>query len=94
MAIILANGRGQLGETLRREMKDKQINEDVYIYHTWNIDDKSKETQRNEHYKFIDFLRDKKNSKIIFISTSSEKESWYVYYKHLSEAHLLKTCKF
>ena len=33
------------------------------------------------------------NVKIIFISTKSEKDSWYVYYKQMSESYLLQNSK-
>ena len=64
--------------------------EKTYIYHTWNIDNKGKQKQKREYEKFISFLENvEKSSKIIFISTKSKKESWYVYYKHLAESYLI-----
>jgi hypothetical protein len=92
MSVKLANGRGQLGDLLENKLKDIICNEEIYIYHTWNIDDKSKNIQLNEYNKFKRFVDDKKNSKIIFISTKSEKNSWYVFYKQLSESYLMQNC--
>ena len=87
--IKLINGRGQLGASLKK-LENLNIKQNVYIYHTWNIDDKSKNTQKKEFDKFVNFVRNQKqNSKIVFISTSSTKDNWYNYYKHLSEAYLL-----
>ena len=81
--IKLINGRGQLGSGLG------YLNEDILIYHTWNISDKSQKTQRKEYLKFIKFVELNKDSKIIFISTSSTKDNWYNFYKLKSEAYLI-----
>jgi hypothetical protein len=98
--IKLVNGRGQLGKALSKELEQTNYtlfrepgygdSEDVSIYHTWNVKDKSESTQSFELKKFIKFV-DKSSSdqKIIFISTSSQKESWYVHYKQVAEAYLL-----
>lgn len=97
MSIILANGNGQMGECLRSTLlENAHVEADdmhVNIYHTWNIEDKSKDIQRKEYYKFKDFVDSNCNEKIIFISTKSQKECWYVHYKQLSESYLLHTCK-
>jgi hypothetical protein len=87
--IKLANGRGQLGTILEEKVGSIKCDENIWIYHTWNIDDKSQKRQLSEYNKFIDFVEDNKKEKIIFISTSSQKDNWYNYYKHLSEAFLL-----
>jgi len=95
MSVILVNGRGQLGTALKNALPSFQneIEEKVYVYHTWNIEEKSEEKQKIEYEKFLNFIStvDKK-SKIIFISTTkSETQSWYVFYKQLAEAFLLVT---
>tara|TARA_R110000744_G_scaffold53912_3_gene114803 strand:- start:263 stop:763 length:501 start_codon:yes stop_codon:yes gene_type:complete len=88
--ITLINGRGQLGDKLLQAIEGDNTEKDVRIYHTWNIDDKSKSIQKREYEKFVNFLkREPEDNKIVFISTNSQKDSWYVYYKHLSEAFLL-----
>ena len=79
--IKLINGRGQIGNVLKKKICNINIDDDIYIYHTWNIDDKSKEAQKN------------KDKKIVFISTSSQRDNWYTYYKHLAESHLLSKNK-
>tara|TARA_R100000808_G_C2145565_1_gene153401 strand:+ start:1177 stop:1674 length:498 start_codon:yes stop_codon:yes gene_type:complete len=87
--IRLINGRGQLGSVLSEKISTLETEEEIYIYHTWNIDDKKREIQHNEYKKFIDFVNTYYNKKIIFISTSSQKDNWYNHYKHLSESYLL-----
>lgn len=88
--IKLINGRGQLGGKLKF-LETIQTNEDIKIYHTWNIDDKSEKTQLLEFEKFEKFLSNNKTSKIIFISTLSEAENWYKFYKKKSEDLLLSS---
>jgi len=85
--IKLVNGRGQLGSSLKK-LEDLNVDEEIYIYHTWNIEDKSKHAQKKEFDKFVNFVKTTK-SKIIFISTSSTKDNWYNYYKQQSESYLL-----
>ncbi len=89
--IKLCNGRGQLGECLTKILPEKNYSslEIVNIYHTWNVEDKSKQKQENEFLKFKNFVNINQNEKIIFISTYSEKEDYYVHFKQLSEAYLL-----
>lgn len=89
--IKLINGRGQLGSALQKIIEEKKIEVplDVAIYHTWNIEDKSEETQRDCYIKFKDFVDKNQDVKIIFTSTYSEKENYYNYYKQLAEAYLL-----
>ena len=91
--IKLINGRGQLGEALKNKIANVKVNEDIYIYHTWNIDDKSKQTQEKEYQKFIHFVKKNTNKKIVFISTSLQKDNWYTYFKQLAEAFLLMNNK-
>ena len=88
--IKLINGRGQLGNKLREVSSSyKKTKEEVLIYHTWNIEDKSRDTQKKEYEKFKNFVTLNKNKKIIFISTYSEKENWYNHYKQVSEAFFI-----
>lgn len=82
-----------MGEVLLEKTKNLKFKNEIYLYHTWNIDNKSKQTQRIEYEKFSKFVDNNKNNKIIFISTKSEKDSWYVYYKQLSESYLIQNCE-
>lgn len=89
--IQLINGRGQLGTELRYQL-DKTNNfiyQNATIYHTWNFLDKSEEIQKKEFEKFKKFLNNKKNNPLIFISTYSQQNNPYTYYKQLSEAYLI-----
>ncbi|MDA7494512.1 hypothetical protein N8467_00440 [bacterium] len=88
--IKLLNGNGQMGNSLKHKLSFASALEEVLIYHTWNIEDKSTTIQQQEHSKFITFVKKSKNKRIIFISTSSEKENSYVKYKQLSESFLLE----
>ena len=54
--IHLVNGRGQLGCELQKLLLDA-VSENIYIYHTWNIDDKSKEVQEKEYDKIMSPLK-------------------------------------
>ena len=65
---------------------------ETLIYHTWNIEDKSWETQLNEYEKFKKFVTENNDKRIIFVSTSSQKESSYVKFKQLSESFLIENC--
>ena len=87
--ITLIDGKGQLGTLLSNLISNKEVSEDIVIYHTWNVEDKSEETQRNCYEKFKKFTDENKNIKIIFISTYSQTDNPYNYYKQLSEAYLL-----
>ena len=86
--IKLINGRGQLGKKLKY-LESTKTNEEVYVYHTWNIDDKNKLAQEEEYKKFVKFVNLHKDDKIVFISTSSTKDNWYNFYKHKSESYLV-----
>jgi len=90
--IRLINGRGQLGTELKSQLEKTGIfaDKEATIYHTWNFLDKIEETQKNEYEKFKRFLEnDKKADPLIFISTYSQQNNPYTYYKQLSEVHLL-----
>lgn len=91
--IKLINGNGQIGDILKKKMHLVNVHKYTYIYHTWNIEDKSEETQRKEYKKFINFVNKYKHNRIIFISTTSQKESEYVKYKQISESFLIENCK-
>ena len=91
--IKLINGRGQVGRILKEKINNLNIDDKIYIYHTWNIENKTKEAQFKEHEKFINFVNQKLDERIVFISTSSQKDNWYTFYKHLSEAYLLSINK-
>jgi len=88
--IKLIDGLGILGRQLKKEIKRWNIHEDkdLIIYHTWNVRDKSESAQIVEYLKFCSFISSTKK-KIVFISTSSEKNSHYVEYKQRAEAALL-----
>ncbi len=92
--IKLINGRGQMGTKLEEKLSqmDKlpQINKDVLIYHTWNIDDKSEETQRKCYDDFTEFVSNNKDKKVIFTSTLSENESPYLKYKIMAESYIME----
>jgi hypothetical protein len=89
--IELIDGKGQLGKTLQELIKnEKEIyTEEAVIYHTWNVLDKTEVIQQECYKKFIDFVDKNRDKKIIFISTYSQTDNFYNYYKQLSEAYLL-----
>ena len=89
--ITLVNGRGQMGEKLKEYLLKSPINteKETYIYHTWNVENKSEEAQVEEFNKFKSFVDKNYKHKIVFVSTSSEKDTAYVYYKQISEAYLI-----
>jgi len=91
--VILFNGRGQLGEKLQ-SLKSIEINKDIIIYHTWIVTHNSQnaeneDIQKNEFEKFKKCVDENPNKRIIFISTNSNRNSFYTKYKELSEAYLL-----
>ena len=93
--ITLIDGYGQLGSKLNElsQQKPKDFcKEDVIIYHTWNVDDKSEDAQRKEYDRFVNFTDLNQNKKIIFISTYSQKENFYNHYKQLASAYLVSNC--
>tara|TARA_R110000751_G_scaffold125111_1_gene226613 strand:+ start:1131 stop:1652 length:522 start_codon:yes stop_codon:yes gene_type:complete len=93
--VKLINGRGQLGDKLLRGLKDWDTNQDVNIYHTWkvphlcDIKETEEEFQRKEYNKLVEFSINNQHTKIIFISTNSNRQTYYSYYKELAEAYLL-----
>lgn len=87
----LFNGRGQVGEYLKKINLDIQ---NIDIYHTWNFMDKSFETQSNELEKLKLYLSNKKcSNKIVFISTSVKSDSHYFKFKRKAERIVLKNSK-
>lgn len=92
--VRIINGRGQLGEKLQRYARIKGIL-DVAIYHTWQVtysgdSNMSEEmVQLTEYNKLVEFSKQNPNTKIIFISTNSQRNSWYTHYKEQAEAYLL-----
>jgi hypothetical protein len=87
--ITLINGRGQLGEALKRKVEETFFQENLFIYHTWEIKDKSEQIQKECYEKFIHFVEKNKDQRILFVSTYSQTDNHYNYYKQLSEAFLL-----
>ena len=90
--INLINGRGQLGECLQTKLNLYSSKKDVYIYHTWKLDTKSYEEQTGELIKFKAFVDNHMSDRIIFVSTYSRRDDWYVQHKQLAEAYLLSNC--
>jgi len=92
--VRIINGRGQLGEKLQRYARVKGVL-DIAIYHTWQVtysgdSNMSEEmVQLNEYNKLVEFSKQNPNTKIIFISTNSQRNSWYTHYKEQAEAYLL-----
>lgn len=85
--MILLNGKGLLGEQLKKDINTTELKDSsVHIYHTWNVVDKSENTQKKEYIKYKNYLDDFRCGKIFFISSVVEKPTWYTYYKHLAEA--------
>tara|TARA_R110001592_G_scaffold149354_1_gene374818 strand:- start:334 stop:831 length:498 start_codon:yes stop_codon:yes gene_type:complete len=88
----LINGKGQLGAALVQQ-KLGSDNDDVIIYHTWEVSNKSLEAQKDEYTKFTEFVDKYKHSlmNIVFISTKSENDTWYTFYKQKAEGLLLQS---
>ena len=87
--IKLIDGKGQLGDTLDSLIRKEKQNTNAIIYHTWNFLDKSEKTQKKCYEEFRKFVDENPNSKIVFISTYSQTENYYNFYKQFSEAYLL-----
>jgi hypothetical protein len=81
--IKLINGRGQLGEALKKIIGNENI--DAIIYHTWNFQDKSEEVQRKCFKDLKKFVDENSDSRIIFISTILDDGSPYARFKRISE---------
>jgi len=82
----LIDGKGQLGE----ELKKRKCRKQVLIYHTWNFVDKGEATQWHEYMKFRKFVRLNRKKKIIFISTKCLEDTPYTRYKTKAEAYSLE----
>ena len=88
--IKLINGRGQLGEQLKIDIKDARTDRNVYIYHTWNPWKRDRPSQENEYKKFVQFAESHKHKgRIILISTCSQNDNYYVHFKQLAEAYMI-----
>ena len=88
---VLIGGRGQLGKLLKQRIDD--LPQDVNVYHTWQVADKSESTQKIEYEKFKKFVDENVEKYIVFISTASQRNTWYSHYKQLSESYLLTKCQ-
>ena len=91
--IKLMNGRGQLGVILKKQIKNTTSEKTIFVYHTWNPWDRDQRTQEREYNKFIQFVDEQRKDRIVFISTCSQNENYYVHYKQLAEAYLILNCK-
>jgi len=93
--VKLLNGRGQLGEKLKTKFSNYPTEYDIAIYHTWKVPhlydpgESEEEIQKQEYNKLVKFSKSNPQTKIIFISTNSNRGTYYTYYKELAEAHLL-----
>lgn len=100
--VKLINGRGQLGEKLNEKFKSYKTESDIAIYHTWKVPHlynpkpgEEELIQQQEYIKLITFSKNNPDTKIIFISTNSNRPTFYTYYKEQAEAYLLlhhKSC--
>jgi len=90
------NGRGQLGEKLlKMSSKFEDHFDDIIIYHTWNFIDKTALTQANEVQKLKSFLQETpKDKKVVFISTTTEKQTSYLRCKREAERLVLEHNSF
>ena len=91
--IKLINGRGQLGDILKNQIKNIQSENIVFIYHTWDPWTREHHVQKHEYNKFIKFVDKQKEHRIIFISTCSQNDNYYVHFKQLAEAYLILNCE-
>lgn len=93
--VKLLNGRGQLGKKLKEKFNGYNTDYDVSIYHTWKVPhlydpgESEEEIQKQEYNKLVKFSKLNPQTKIIFISTNSNRGTYYTYYKELAEAYLL-----
>lgn len=88
--IKLIDGLGQLGSLLAKRIKGLVTTKEILIYHTWNVWDRSEETQRGCYETFKSFVDNNQESKIIFISTLSIEDKPYLRYKVMAEAYLME----
>ena len=92
--VRLINGNGQLGNKLHFLTKIQTQN-DIAIYHTWKVtysgdsNLSEEDIQKNEYNKLVEFSKLNPLTKIIFISTNSQRDSYYTFYKEQAEAYLL-----
>ncbi len=91
--ITLTNGRGQLGEALQKEILRLQSNKwpNFIVYHTWDVWNKEDEIiQKKCFTDFVEFFEKNKYTKtrVVFISTASEKVNHYTHYKRSAESYL------
>ena len=89
--IRLVHGKGQLGGALnniRNSFNNEYSIKKFYIYHTWNVWDKSEEAQLESYNDFKKFVDSHKEGKIIFISTKTKEDTPYLKYKIKSEDYL------
>ena len=94
--VKLINGRGQLGEKLKEKFETYKTESDITIYHTWKVPHlynpqpgEEESIQQQEYTKLVTFSENNPNTKIIFISTNSNRPTFYTYYKEQAEAYLL-----
>lgn len=92
--ITIVDGLGQVGKALQTKTNDRVFKRSAFVYHTWNPWDKSRNIQKQEHLKFKAFVDEHKDERIIFVSTYSQDNNYYVHYKQISEAYLITNCKF
>lgn len=71
---MIINGRGQIGERLKKYMFIQNWD----IYHTWNFLEKDSLAQNDCLDKFKHYLSNKGNQKVCFISTKSQELNPYV----------------
>ncbi len=85
--ITLINGRGQLGEAIKKLPDFDRITENIAIYHTWNFIDKSMATQMKEVEKLSNYLISGQSyiDKIVFVSTQASEETPYLKAKLAAE---------
>lgn len=91
--VTLVNGRGQLGEKLQ-QLTSINTTKDICIYHTWvvthnDINAESEDIQKLEYEKFKQFVCSNMDKRIIFISSTSTRNSFYTKYKELAETYLI-----
>jgi hypothetical protein len=95
MPVTLINGRGQLGRELKKRISHPSISsnkKEVIIYHTWNIDNKSEQTQAKEYDKLVECVDNNLDKRFMFISTYSQKNNYYNFYKHKAESYVILNC--
>ena len=53
--IILEHGLGQMGELLKKAIKDRKIKtrKNIVVYHTWNVWGRTEKQQQTSYNKFL-----------------------------------------